>query len=250
MARTGQQVLVTLRKMIADGQLAGGQRLAEVPTAELLGVSRMPIRMAFRALEQEGFLIKTGRSYTIRELSAPGIAGAVEVRGVLEGLAVRQAVERGQLDELLAVLRECLQAGDRLFNGQPLSEADYEAYQEMNCRFHDAIVAASGNPAVADALNRNNHLPFASVTALAVDPAQPQREYQRFYYAHLQHHAVVDAISRGQATRAEALMREHANATLRYVDAWENNDVSYHQTASDQTAPDQAEKQREITEEE
>lgn len=221
MATTGQQVLVTLRNMIADGRLEGGSRLAEIPTAELLGVSRMPIRIAFRALEQEGFLIKSGRGYTIRAISRDEIAGAVEVRGVLEGLAVRQAVERGAGDDLLAILRECLRDGDQLFAAGHLEEADFEQYEEMNCRFHDAIVEASGNPAVADALSRSSHLPFASVKALAVDKSQPEREFRRFYYAHLQHHAIVDAISRGQAARAEALMREHANATLPYVDSWD-----------------------------
>jgi GntR family transcriptional regulator, vanillate catabolism transcriptional regulator len=226
MASTGQQVLVTLRKMIADGQLAAGQRLVEIPTAESLGVSRMPVRMAFRALEQEGFLIKNGRGYTIRAITAAEIAGAVEVRGVLEGLAILQAVEQGDCQTLLQTLRQCLHDGDALFGHGHLTEEDFERYQDMNCRFHEAIVEASGNPAVADALSRNNHLPFASVTALAVDPAQPDREYLRFYYAHLQHHAIVDAISRGQGARAEALMREHANATLKYVDAWELNDVA------------------------
>lgn len=222
MATTGQQVLVTLRKMIADGQLHSGHRLAEIPTAEMLGVSRMPVRMAFRALEQEGFLIKTGRGYTIRELSTEELAGAVEVRGVLEGLAARQCVEKGASAELTDRLKQCLQDGDALFEKGRLTEDDFGHYHDMNCRFHDAIIQASSNPAVADALARNNHLPFASVKALAVDLQQPEREYRRFYYAHLQHHAIVDAISHGQGARAEALMREHANATLKYVETWSN----------------------------
>ena len=56
---SGQQVLLKLRKMIISGELEGGARIAEIPTAELLGVSRQPVRIAFRLLEQEGLLIKT-----------------------------------------------------------------------------------------------------------------------------------------------------------------------------------------------
>ena len=67
---SGQQVLIKLRKMIIAGELEGGSRIAEIPTAELLGVSRQPVRMAFRLLEQEGLLIKNPtRGYTVREIS-------------------------------------------------------------------------------------------------------------------------------------------------------------------------------------
>ena len=47
--------------MILDGRFAPGERIAEIPTAELLEVSRMPVRMAFRALEQEGLLVRGDR---------------------------------------------------------------------------------------------------------------------------------------------------------------------------------------------
>ncbi|WP_265284602.1 GntR family transcriptional regulator, partial [Pseudomonas aeruginosa] len=40
-----------------------GERIVEIPTAERLQVSRMPVRIALRTLEQEGLLCKTGRGY-------------------------------------------------------------------------------------------------------------------------------------------------------------------------------------------
>ena len=98
------------------------------------------------------------------------------------------------------------------------NEEDLELYHDLNMRFHQVIVAGSGNPAIADALARNDHLPFASVTALAVDRQDMAREYRRFNYAHMQHHSIFDALVNGQGARAEALMREHANATLRYAE--------------------------------
>ncbi|MFO6334617.1 GntR family transcriptional regulator, partial [Pseudomonas aeruginosa] len=161
---------------------------------------------------------KTGRGYRVRAVTREDIAGAVEVRGVLEGLAARQAAERGLSAEARATLEECLAEGDRLFaNGQVLLE-ELERYQRMNMRFHRTIIEASGNPAIAVALARNDHLPFASVSALAVDRDNLEQEFRRFNFAHMQHHAVVDALVNGQGARAEAIMREHANATLRYAD--------------------------------
>lgn len=215
MSGAGQRVLNVLRKMIADGELPGGERVAEIPTAERLGVSRMPVRMAFRALEQEGLLIRHGaRGFTVFQVTAEGLAGAVEVRGVLEGLAARQAAERGIAPELREVLLECLMQGDQLFTKGYVSEDDLAEYHDINKRFHQAIVEASGNPAIEAALARNNHLPFASVSALAVNRNNLVQEYRRFNFAHMQHHAVVDALLRQQGARAEAIMREHANATL------------------------------------
>ncbi|WP_455923193.1 GntR family transcriptional regulator [Pseudomonas putida] len=222
MSKPGQRVLVALRKMIAAGELAAGERVFEVAVAEALGVSRTPVRIAFRTLEQEGLLVQHGaRGYQVRSVSAQDIAGAVEVRGVLEGLAARQAAEQGLSDEQLAGLRQCLVEGDELFDKGHVSEDDLQLYHDLNMRFHQIIVQASGNPAIAEALARNDHLPFASVTALAVDCQDLKAEYRRFNYAHMQHHSIVDALASRQGARAEALMREHANATLRYAQVFE-----------------------------
>ncbi|PBQ17808.1 GntR family transcriptional regulator [Pseudomonas congelans] len=219
MSKPGQTVLVSLRKMIASGELPAGERLMEVPTAELFGVSRMPVRMAFRTLEQEGLLVPFGgRGFQVRSISPMEIAGAVDVRGVLEGLAARQMAERGLTQEARDELEACLVQGDALFEKGHVTEDDLELYHDMNMRLHRVIVEGSGNRAIADALSRNDHLPFASVTALAVDRDNLIREYRRFNFAHMQHHAVVDALVNGQGARAEAIMREHANATLRYAE--------------------------------
>lgn len=86
--------------MIISGELEGGARIAEIPTAELLGVSRQPVRIAFRLLEQEGLLIKNPtRGYTVREISGKLVHDALEVRGVLEGLAAKTLAEQGLSEE-------------------------------------------------------------------------------------------------------------------------------------------------------
>ena len=45
-------VVAALRKLIIDGHYPAGARLAEIPVSEALGVSRTPVRLAFRTLEQ------------------------------------------------------------------------------------------------------------------------------------------------------------------------------------------------------
>jgi GntR family transcriptional regulator of vanillate catabolism len=205
--------------MIISGAYDAGERLAEIPTAEQLGVSRMPVRIAFRTLEQEGLLTKLPRrGYSVRRVTAEEINGAVEVRGVLEGLAAAQAAQKGLSESQRQGLIDCLRQGDALFEKGHISEEDLEVYHDMNRRFHGLILEASANPAIAAALARDEHLPFASINALAIDRNHLELEYRRFNYAHMQHHAAFDAIDNGQAGRAEAIMREHANATLRYAE--------------------------------
>ena len=219
MSQASHKILNTLRQMIVSGALPPGMKLAEIPTAEMLGVSRTPIRSALATLAQEGLLERIHqRGFHVRRISKEELVGAVEVRSVLEGLAVRQAVERGLSTAVLETLQICLDVGDQLFAKGHITEEDIAHYHDINKRFHATMIAASGNPAIEPALARNEHLPFASPNAIRFDKHALDREFQRFAFAHQQHHTVVDAMRRGQGARAEALMREHAYVTIRYVD--------------------------------
>src|SRR5512136_1470088 len=107
-----EQVVLKLRELILGGELAAGQRVAEVAIAEQLGVSRTPVREALAVLSQEGLLGAAGkRGYLVQEFGNKDIADAIEVRGLLEGAAARQVAEKGPEAELLAALESCLAEG-------------------------------------------------------------------------------------------------------------------------------------------
>ncbi|WP_111893219.1 GntR family transcriptional regulator [Acinetobacter sp. MB5] len=213
---SGQQVLLKLRKMIITGELHGGSRIAEIPTAELLGVSRQPVRMAFRLLEQEGLLVKNPtRGYVVREVSEKLVYDAVQVRGVLEGLAAKTVAEQGLSEEQKATLRKCIQEIDQLFaNKTELGDEELETYHHYNQIFHETIIQAANNIALQQALNNNNQLPMASAQAITYDQRQGLSEFHRLHYAHLQHCSIYDALLKRQAGRAEDLMREHSGVSI------------------------------------
>jgi GntR family transcriptional regulator of vanillate catabolism len=226
MVRDGQSVIRILRDMIISGEFSSGKRLAEIPTAERLGVSRTPVRIAFRALAQEGLLEKLPRrGYQVRNVTQAQIVDSVEVRGVLEGLAARQTAEAGLSESIKAEIQACLMVGDQLFKKGVLAEQDVEKYHEMNMYFHALIITASGNSAISAALALSEHLPFASVSALAFNPRQMQQEYRRLFYAHTQHHAIYHALINGQSARAEALMKEHAHSALANSELFDKESV-------------------------
>ena len=210
-------VLATLRQQIVSGRLAAGERLAEIPVAESLGVSRTPVRLAFRTLEQEGLLAKAGkRGYEVRSFSEADVRSAVEVRGTLEGLAARHLAERGMSDAVRAVLAGCIADGAAVLAKGHLVDADIGAWSRLNQRFHDTLVQSHESRVIADAIARNNHLPFASADSIALDRNALPAEYQKLRVAQMQHQLVFDALERRESARVEMLMREHAWVGFRY----------------------------------
>ncbi len=205
-----KNVALRLREMILRGELRPGERLAEVGLAERLGVSRTPIRQALPALAREGLLAAAGRrGYVVRSFSPQDVLDAIETRGVLEGLAALRVAERCASSDLLEQLQECLKQGDAILAKRRFESADEQRYSEMNGRFHALIVEGAGSRILADALARNDHVPFASATAVAFSRDTAQL-LPVLSYAHRQHHAIVQALENRESARAEALMREHA----------------------------------------
>ena len=167
---SASSVVAVLRKMIIDGHYAAGERLAEIPVSEALGVSRTPVRLAFRTLEQEGLLEKTGkRGLVVRAISQADVQCAIEVRGALEGLAARRLAERGLSDDQRATLRACVAEGAQVLAKGHLVEDDIGAWSQLNERFHRTIVEGTDSRVIADAIARNDHLPFASASSISID---------------------------------------------------------------------------------
>lgn len=206
------QAVVHLREMILRGKLAPGQRVAEAPLAEELGMSRTPVRQALPMLAKEGLLsLHETRGYVVRAFTWAEVVDAIDLRGVLEGLAARRVAERGASKAFLREVRSCLNDGDTILNKRRVEESDEARYAEMNGRFHALILEEAGSSILSAALERNGHVPFAAPQALAFDRTSLERMYDILNYAHRQHHGIVDALERGQSGRAEALMREHAD---------------------------------------
>lgn len=210
--------IVRIREMILRGELAPGQRVAEAPLADLLGMSRTPVRQALPLLAQEGLLSEhETRGYVVRAFTAADILDAIDLRAVLEGLAVRRVAEQGASKSLLRELRACLEDGDAILRKRRVEESDEGLYADMNERFHQLILKAASSPLLAETLERNSRIPFAGPQALAFNKDNLDQMYDMLHYAHRQHHEIVEALERGQGARAEALMREHANSVKRSI---------------------------------
>jgi GntR family transcriptional regulator of vanillate catabolism len=134
---------LSVRQMILRGRLKAGQRVTEVMLAQILGMSRTPVRQALPVLAREGLLVESGtRGYLVRTFTRSDILDAIDLRGVLEGFAVRRARRCGASPALLHQLQDCLEEGDRIFRKRHLVDSDEAAFGAMNDRFHGALLAA------------------------------------------------------------------------------------------------------------
>ena len=90
-----EETVDTLREMIIGGKLASGERLVEHQLCEALGISRTPLREAFKLLEKEGLVdLRPNRGVHVSEMTPQGIVDLFEVVSDLERLAVDLAVQR------------------------------------------------------------------------------------------------------------------------------------------------------------
>src|SRR3984885_7992342 len=212
MAGKNSRVIVRIREMILHGELAPGERVREVEIASKLGVSRTPVRESLPILAQEGVLTQLDtRGFVVRAFTPQEIMDAIDVRGVLEGLAARMLAEQGPSRRLIQSLHECLREGDEIFGKRHLVESDEARYGEMNKQFHDFIVHGCGSKVIAEAIERNGRIPFAAAHAIAFDKVDLPGMYDHLLYSHRQHHAIVQALENGESSRVAALMVEHAH---------------------------------------
>jgi DNA-binding GntR family transcriptional regulator len=125
-----------LRREIFDGQLPPGTRLAEAAEARRLGVSRVPVREAFAALERDGLLefTETGRT-VVKKLTPQDFEELFALRLLLEPAAARAAFPLSRKQRLL--LEENISATRKAKTLDEVTRLDLE--------FHQLIVAASGN---------------------------------------------------------------------------------------------------------
>ena len=205
-----ESVLLLLREMVLNGELPPGVRIREVAVGKRLGVSRTPVRNALTILEQEGLVHgQPNRGFTVRAFTLPDVLAAYDVRSVLEGYACRVIAEYGLTGQPDLVLEDCVRQGERLLEAGFFDATTVRSWTDINGIFHRTIVLASGNPLLERALSLINQHPLAAPTSIMFRTGNLERFFCHMQQAQRDHVAVLSALRRGQAVRAESLMAEH-----------------------------------------
>lgn len=196
-------VLDRLRHLILVGEYGPRERLVEEQLAERLGVSRTPIRQALTRLEAEGLVeIAPNKGAMVCSFSVEDVWDIYDLRAVLEGYAARRAASRISAEELgrIRVLAKDMEAV------VPGRFADHEEeirwLVSTNQEFHGAVVVASRNGRLERLIQSTVQLPLVYKAFFWY--TQHERAISNHY-----HRQILYALERGDAERAEIVMREH-----------------------------------------
>ena len=143
------QISEWLTDAILDGSIKEGDRLIEMRLQEQFGVSRSPIREAFRELEKKGLVVILPRKGTfVRKVTRNDIEEQFPVRAVLEGLAARLAFERMKADDLEEI-QKAYKKMEKAVSGN-----DVKGYWRYHQLFHDQLIEVSQNRLLIDTLQK------------------------------------------------------------------------------------------------
>lgn len=187
-----------IERRILGGELAPGAKLNEAELAMAMGVSRGPVREAFRALEQAGLVhTQKNRGVFVRQVSLEEADEIYEVRAALEAQIGRLAAKRitpDQLERLRGIVKRMHAVG---------RSRDADAYFPLNLEFHEVLADAAANRALAAnyrrVVNELNLYRRETLTRnVDIIPVSTQ-----------DHEAIVNAIAKGDGAAAERLLYDH-----------------------------------------
>jgi len=192
----GMQAADAIRRLIATGQLVGGDHLIESRIAEQLGISRGSVRDALWLLRGEGLVRDEPRRGTfVAQLTANDVRDIYDLRIAVEIAAVRLIKQRPEMESF----RQLQQAIDDMRAG----EGDAARAAEADLGFHSAVCAASKNSRLHDVFMRQA---TELLTLLRLD--EEKLGHQPDSIAG-EHRHLFDALRWGDLGTAEAAFREH-----------------------------------------
>ncbi len=188
-----------LETAIAAGHLEPGSRLDEQEVAVRFGVSRTPVREAFRLLAAGGLVELRGRQgATVRAIGAHALIEMFQVMAELEGLCARLAARRltPARKVKIAEIHERLKVVAGI--------GDIDRFYDVNQEFHEAVYEASCNVFLADQTRKLRN-------QVAAYRRRVTRMPNRLPDTISEHEAVMQAIFAHDAEREHSAMRDHVN---------------------------------------
>lgn len=190
-----------LERKILAGEFPVGAKLNEASVAEMLGVSRGPVREAFRALEVAGLVrLEKNRGVFVRQIGVAEADEIYDLRAVLDEYAGRRATQNASALDV-ADLRSRLERMERA-----VGRGDLDTYHDANLAFHDRLVELAGNAKLLAlyrrlvnelSLHRRATLDQSGIPSVSLE----------------EHRAIVDCVAAGQAAAAGRLLHDHVMAS-------------------------------------
>ena len=186
-----------IERAILAGDYAPGSKLNEAVLAQKLGVSRGPVREAFRMLDEAG-LVRTekNRGVYVRDIPIDEALEIFDLRAAMDewvGKRLAGSITDEQLKEIKALVTEMEKA---------VKEQDAHQYHVLNLKFHDRMVELSGNRKLTDTYRR-------LIKELSLFRRQNLADSGLMRTFLTEHKQIVKAIASGDAQAAGRAMFDH-----------------------------------------
>ena len=191
------QVVEFLTDAIIEGRLEDGQRLVENDLQRRFGVSRGPIREAFRVLDKNGLVQIVPRKGTfIKKISQKDIEEIFPILAYLESLAARIAIAHitnVDIENMELALTGMVEAS---------TKKDFRSYLRNHFDFHKIFIKASKNDALIEIIERvRRQAVWFRFSYLYVE--------ESFEYSLPVHRKILELFCKKDLDRVEALVKEH-----------------------------------------
>jgi GntR family transcriptional regulator, rspAB operon transcriptional repressor len=195
----------SIKRRILDLTLAPGETLSEQRLAAEFGLSRTPVREAFKRLENEGLVDVVPQQGTfVSPIRRELVMDAQFARASLECALVRLASQK-RTEHDIVLLLENLEAQERV-----AARGDFDTLFRLDEEMHEAIAAIAGRPNIWSLISDIKiHMDRARKLTLRPDHIPTLLK---------QHKAILDAIGAGDPDRSEATMNEHLSFIVEHFD--------------------------------
>ena len=189
---------------IIKGEYAPGQKLKEEEISMRLGISRPPIREAFKALEAEGLVMrKPRRGVFVKEMARKDVWEAYTLKAALYELAAELAMDTASKDQL----RELDGIVQKMENCIKTESDDLLRYQQLHQNFHDQIMNISGH----ERLKKISASIHNQVSRFSYKSLQDEGHLQSSVRYHRE---IINALKAKDKNLACRLMKEHVLEAL------------------------------------
>ena len=186
-----------LREEILQGRLAPGARLVESEIALRCGVSRVPLREAFRILFAEGLVdLSPNRGASVKLLTDTELRELFGVRVAIEAFAAGSAARRADTSCVVRLRAMVDQMRRAVMTG------DMQCYSGLAAGFHECLVQAGDNHILTAMYGQIRTRLRRYQSAMSRVPQLPESSIA-------EHEGIVDAIGRADAVTAATLAAAH-----------------------------------------
>jgi DNA-binding GntR family transcriptional regulator len=203
-SRAADRAYAEIRGLILSGDASPGTPLREEALADIVGVSRTPVREALRRLEGELYAVRTpGGRLVVADWDVDDVAEMFALRAMLEGHAAARAATR-MTPAVLADLKRCNAAIEAaIANPVP----DIARFLAENRRFHDLVLNASASARLSTMLTGLVEQPIVRRTATRYARHDLERSA-------LEHGQLIQAFAAQDAEWARSVMTAHIRRAL------------------------------------